>query len=131
MGYDKSKTKIVTSLWDELPTHELKCPQCNGHLVIVQMDPIEDSPSAYTTYETIVECISCSFHTHATSLSILGSVETFDHKQITITGWSPSGSRVQSIYEHILDYELLKRLKESEELVEFLIVDNHVVRVIK
>ena len=131
MGYDRAKTKIVTSLWDELPPHELKCPQCGGHLIIVQMNPLEDAHNPYTPYETIVECISCSFHAHATSLSILGSIESFDHNKIIITGWSPSGNRVRSTFEHILDYGLLKKLQSSEEIVEFLIVDNHVVRVIK
>jgi len=40
------------------------------------------------------------------------------------------GSRVLSHYEHILDYEQLKRLKESAELVEFLIVNDMVIQII-
>ena len=130
MGYDRSKTKIVSSLWDELPSHEMKCPQCGGHLIIIQIQPIEDSHNPYTSYETSIECISCSYHTHATSLSILGSIKSFDHQSITIVGWSPSGNRVTSIYEHILDYDLLRELESSEEIVEFLVVDGHVVQVI-
>jgi hypothetical protein len=130
MGYDRSKTNIVSSLWDELPSHEMKCPQCGGHLIIVQMNPIEDANSPYTPYETVIECISCAFHAHATSLSILGSVESFDHQHISIVGWSPSGNRVRSSYEHILDYDLLSNLQSTEEIVEFLIVDHHVVQVI-
>ena len=130
MGYDRSKANIVTNLWDELPSHEMKCPQCGGHLIIVQMNPIEDAHNPYTPYETIIECISCSYYTHATSLSIIGSIESFDHQKITITGWSPSGNRVKSTYEHILDYEVLKKLQSTDEIVEFLIVDDHVVQVI-
>jgi len=44
--------------------------------------------------------------------------------------WSPSGSRVMSHYEHVLNYDFLKKLKESGELVEFLIVNEHAVQVV-
>jgi hypothetical protein len=37
---------------------------------------------------------------------------------------------VISRYEHILDYDLLKKLKESCELKEFLIVNKQVIQVI-
>ena len=44
-------------------------------------------------------------------------------KEIEIASWSPSGSRVISHYEHVLDYGLLKKLKESRELKKFLVVN--------
>jgi hypothetical protein len=57
-------------------------------------------------------------------------VKNFDLKYIEIASWSPSGSRVISRYEHILDYDLLKKLKNSSELKEFLIVNKQVIQVI-
>ena len=81
-------------------------------------------------YDTIIECTSCDFKIRAESFTILGSVKNFDLKHMEIGSWSPSGSRVLSSYEHILDYDLLKKLKESGELAEFLIVNKQVVHVI-
>ena len=85
---------------------------------------------AYTPYDTVIECTSCDFKIRAESFSILGSVKNFDLKNVEIASWSPSGSRVLSTYEHILDYDLLKKLKESAELKEFLIVNKQVIQVI-
>ena len=51
-------------------------------------------------------------------------------EHVTIASWSPSGSRVVSRYEHVLSYELLKKLKNSAELKEFLVVNNQVIQVI-
>ena len=62
--------------------------------------------------------------------TILGSVKDFDLKEVEIGSWSPTGSRVLSRYEHVLDYDLLKKLKDTGELTEFLVVNKQVVHVI-
>ena len=98
--------------------------------LIVQVEPIHDAENAYIPYDTIIECTHCDFKIRAESFSILGSVKDFDLKHVEIASWSPSGSRVVSRYEHLLDYELLKKLKESAELEEFLIVNKQVIEVI-
>ena len=107
-----------------------KCPKCGEKMVLIQLDPIPDSENAYVSYDTIVECSSCSYTDRVVSFSILGSVKDFDMKYVEIGSWSPSGSRMLSKYEHVLDPGLLKKLKESGELVEFLVVNDKVVQVI-
>ena len=128
-SYNKSKIEIFSKLWldDE---HNLKCPKCGGQLILIQADPIEDFNNPYTTYETVVECSSCSFHTTAESFTILGSVKDFNVDHVEIAGWSPSGSRFISKYEHFIDYNVLNNLKKTGEIVEFLVVDSYVVQVI-
>ena len=128
--YNKKDMEILSRVWDRTHGKSLICPQCGYNLVIVQVEPIYDAENAYIPYDTIIECISCDFKIRAESFSILGSVKSFDLKHIEIASWSPSGSRVISRYEHVLDYELLKRLKESAELAEFLIVNKQVIQVI-
>ena len=131
MGDMKSKTEIISELWNNVSNHSLTCPKCGGHLIIMQLDPIEDMENPYTPYESILECMNCSFQTTATSFTILGSVQSFDLHHLTLVGWSPSGSRVETTYEHILDYDHIKQLQTSEKLAEFLIVDDHIVQIIK
>lgn len=121
---------IVASIWGKNGDEPLKCPQCGGKMVLIQVDPIQDAQNAYVPYDTIIECNSCSFKIRAVSFSILGSIKDFDMRTVEIGSWSPSGSRVVSKYEHLLDYELLKKLKETGELVEFLVVNNQVIQVI-
>jgi len=99
-------------------------------MIIVEVEPIQDAENAYIPYDTIIECTSCDFKIRAESFTILGGVKSFDARFIEIASWSPSGSRVLSKYEHILDYELLKKLKDSAELKEFLVINNQVVQVI-
>ena len=130
MGYKKEDTEIVASIWDKTGDKSMKCPKCGGNLILVQVEPIPDAENAFIPYDTVIECSSCPFRIRAESYAILGSVKDFDVKQVEIGSWSPSGSRVLSKYEHILDYELLKQLKESGELVEFLVVNKQVVQVI-
>ena len=127
--YSKRDMEILASIWDR-SSKALSCPQCGHKMVIVQVEPIHDAENAYIPYDTIIECTGCDFKIRAESFSILGCVKDFDLKHIDIASWSPSGSRVISKYEHILDYDLLKSLKESAELVEFLVVDKQVVQVI-
>lgn len=129
-GYDKKEMEIVAGIWDRIGDKSMKCPKCGGKIILIQVEPIPDAENAYVPYDTIIECNSCSFKIRAVSFSILGSVKDFDMKNIEIGSWSPSGSRVLSKYEHLLDYDLLKNLKESGELVEFLVVNNRVVQVI-
>ena len=99
-------------------------------MIIVQLEPIQDAENAYIPYDTIIECTKCDFNIRVESFTILGAIKSFDLKNVEIGSWSPSGSRVLSTYEHVLDYDLLKKLKEDGELAEFLIVNKHVVQVI-
>ncbi|MBN2066051.1 MAG: hypothetical protein JW771_04495 [Candidatus Thermoplasmatota archaeon] len=130
MGYNKRSMEILADIWQRDASNSMKCPKCKGKLVLVQVEPINDAENAYVPYDTIIECTSCSFKIRAESFTILGSVKDFDMNQVEIGSWSPSGSRVLSKYEHIIDYDLLKSLKDSAELVEFLVVDDQVVQVI-
>jgi len=130
MKYSKKDMDILAGIWDQSSHKSMECPQCGHKMIIVQVEPIHDAENAYIPYDTIIECTSCDFNIRAESFSILGSVKEFDLKHITIASWSPSGSRVLSIYEHVLDYDLLKELKESMELKEFLIVNKQVIQVI-
>lgn len=120
----------MANIGEEKGAGPLKCPKCGGKMVAIQVDPIPDSENAYIPYDTIIECSSCSYKDRAISFSILGSVKDFDMQYVEIGSWSPSGSRMLSKYEHILDPDLLKKLKESGELVEFLVVNDKVVQVI-
>jgi hypothetical protein len=129
VGYNKKNMEILSDIWNE-KEHALKCPKCNSQMVIVQVEPIYDAQNAFVPYDTIIECTKCDFKVRAESFTILGSVKSFDVRHIEIASWSPSGSRVVSNYEHLLDYELLKELKESEALEEFLVINNQVVQVI-
>jgi len=130
MKYSKRDMEILADVWDQSSNKSLSCPQCGHKMIIVQVEPIQEAEDAYTPYDTVIECTSCDFKIRAESFSILGSVKNFDLKNIEIASWSPSGSRVISTYEHILDYDLLKKLKETAELKEFLIVNKQVIQVI-
>ncbi len=131
MGYMKTKTKMVRSLWDSVSQHSLTCPKCGGNLIVMQLDPVEDMYNPYVAYESVLECSNCSYQTKAKSFTILGSVQNFDVHHLTLSGWCPSGSRVESTYEHILDFDQIKQLKSTDELTEFLVVDDHIVQIIK
>ena len=128
-SYNKKDMDVVASLWDK-NRDSLVCPKCGGKMIMIQLDPINDYSNPYISYDSIIECTNCDNKIRAESFTILGSVKNFDLKEIEIASWSPSGSRVISIYEHILDYDLLKQLKESGELKEFLVVNKQVVQVI-
>jgi DNA-directed RNA polymerase subunit RPC12/RpoP len=128
--YNKRDMEILAEIWDQSSSKSLTCPQCGYKMIIVQVEPLQDAENAYVPYDTIIECSSCDFKIRAESFSILGCVKNFDLKYIEIASWSPSGSRVISRYEHILDYDLLKELKDSAELKEFLIVNKQVIQVI-
>jgi hypothetical protein len=129
--YSQNSTlKTTSNIWKN-NKKGFKCPNCNADLIVVQADLIQDWNNPYQSYDTIVECAYCSFQAHAVSYTILGSLKNYDINTVTINGWSPSGNRVETNVEHFLDYQLLKDLKSSEELVEFLIVDDHVIQVIQ
>ena len=129
-GYNKKNMEILANIWNKTGNKSMICPQCKGKLVLVQVEPISDAENAYVPYRTVIECTSCSFKMETESFTILGSVKDFDVTNIEIGSWSPSGSRVLSHYEHILNYDLLKKLKNSGELVEFLVVNKQVIQVI-
>jgi hypothetical protein len=128
--YNKKDMEVVASIWDKTGGKSMVCPQCKGKMVIVQVEPIHDIDNAYIPYDTVIECTKCSFKIRAESFTILGSVKNFDLKEVEIGSWSPTGSRVLSRYEHVLDYDLLKKLKDTGELTEFLVVNKQVVHVI-
>ena len=127
--YNKKNVEIVSKIWDKKGGN-IKCPKCGSNMIMVQVEPIHDAENAYVPYDTIIECTSCNYQIRTESFTILGSVKNFDLKNIEIASWSPSGSRVISNYEHLLDFDMLKDLKESGELKEFLIVNNQVVQII-
>jgi hypothetical protein len=122
--------EIVAGLWDRNGNESMKCPKCSGKMILIQTDPINDDFNPYVAYDSVIECTKCGYNISAESFTILGSVKNFDLKNIEIASWSPSGSRVISNYEHILDYDELKRLKTSGELKEFLVVNNQVIQII-
>jgi transcription elongation factor Elf1 len=130
MGYNKTKNKILSRLWDNKSNREFVCPECSGHLIIVQLEPMDDYDNPYTPYKTVVECTNCSFSSHAISYTILGSLQSYDLEHVTLAAWSPSGNRIIKTFDHLLDYDLLKECKSSKELVEFLIVDDYIVQII-
>jgi len=127
---NKKNMEILANIWDKTDDRSLTCPQCGGSLTIVQMEPTLDVDDAYTPYKTIIECSSCSFKLETESFTILGSIKDFDAEYVEIGSWTSSGSRDLSKYKHLLNYNLLKELKQSGELVEFLIVDKQVIQVI-
>lgn len=128
MGF-KSDMSVLKEIWEK-STGPMICPQCNGILTIVQFEPNENADTLYSSYKTVIECSSCSFTLTTNSFTILGSIKDFDARFIEIASWSPSGSRTVSRYEHVLNYDLLQKIKKSCELVEFLIVNKQVVQII-
>ena len=127
--YNKKNIEVIANIWDK-KSGSLICPKCGGDMVMVQIEPIHDAENAYVPYDTIIECNKCDYKIRTESFTILGSIRNFDLKNIEIASWSPSGSRVISNYEHVLDFQNLKRIKDSEELAEFLVVNNRVVQII-
>jgi hypothetical protein len=124
------KTSIAEDIWRQTTSRSMTCPQCKGFLTVVQVEPIYDPDNAYTPYRTIVECSSCSFRMSTESFTILGGIRDFNAEYVEIGSWGPSGSRVLSRFKHSISPNLLNELKKSQELVEFLVVNNHVVQVI-
>jgi hypothetical protein len=124
------KTSVAEDIWGQTTQRSMTCPQCKGFLYVVQVDPINDTDNAYTPYRTVVECSSCSFRMVTESFTILGGVKDFDNEYVEIGSWGPSGSRVLSRFKHSISSNLLNELKKSQELVEFLVVNEHVVQVI-
>ena len=130
MRYDKGDMEVLAGAWDTTGDKPMRCPKCGKNMIVVQVEPVYDADNAYVPYDTIIECTSCPFKIRAESFTLLGGVKDFNLNHVEIGSWSPSGSRVLSDYEHVLDYDFLKELKESEELVEFLVVNEHIVEVI-
>jgi len=130
MVYNKKNMDVIANLWDRTGENSMVCPKCGSKMIMIQLDPVQDYQNPYVAYNSIIECTKCEFEIKTESFTILGSVKSFDLKKIEIASWSPSGSRVISCYEHILDYNILKKLKESGELIEFLIVNKQVIQII-
>jgi len=130
MVYNKKNMDVIANLWDRTGENSMVCPKCGSKMIMIQLDPVQDYQNPYVAYNSIIECTKCEFEIKTESFTILGSVKSFDLKKIEIASWSPTGSRVISCYEHILDYNILKKLKESGELIEFLIVNKQVIQII-
>ncbi len=130
MVYNKKNMDVIANLWDRTGENSMVCPKCGSKMIMIQLDPIQDYQNPYVAYNSIIECTKCEYEIRTESFTILGSVKSFDLKQIEIASWSPSGSRVISCYEHVLDYNILKKLKDSGELIEFLVVNKQVIQII-
>lgn len=124
------KTTIAEDIWEQNEQRNMVCPQCKGFLTVVQVEPIYETDNPYVPYRTIVECASCSFRMVTESFTILGSIRNYDDEYAEIGSWGPSGSRVVSRFKHSISTNLLNELKKSQELVEFLVVNEHIVQVI-
>jgi uncharacterized protein YbaR (Trm112 family) len=124
------KTTVAEDIWGQSGQRSRVCPQCKGFLTVVQVEPIYETDNAYTPYRTIVECSTCSFRMVTESFTILGSIKDFDNEYVEIGSWGPSGSRVLSRFKHSISSTLLAELKKSQELVEFLVVNQRIVQVI-
>jgi hypothetical protein len=124
------KTTIAEDIWEQNEQGNMVCPQCKGFLTVVQVEPIYETDNPYVPYQTIVECASCSFRMVTESFTILGSIKNYDDEYAEIGSWGPSGSRVVSRFKHSISTNLLNELKKSQELVEFLVVNEHIVQVI-
>ncbi len=124
------KTTVAEDIWGQSGQRSRICPQCKGFLTVVQVEPIYETDNAYTPYRTIVECSTCSFRMVTESFTILGSIKDFDNEYVEIGSWGPSGSRVLSRFKHSISSTLLAELKKSQELVEFLVVNQRIVQVI-
>jgi hypothetical protein len=64
------------------------------------------------------------------SYTILGGIKNVDGQYVEIGSWGPSGSRVLSKFKYTVNEDTLKNLKKTQELVEFLILNDQVVQVI-
>jgi hypothetical protein len=127
-GRENMQEKVHTS--HESGTSALRCPQCQGTLTIIQLEPIYDETNAYVPYRTVVECASCSYRLVTESYTILGGIKNVDSQYVEIGSWGPSGSRVLSRFKYTVNPDLLRDLKKTQELVEFLILNEQVVQVI-
>ena len=111
-------------------SHALRCPLCQTVLTIVQLEPIYTLDSPFIPYRTVIECPSCSYRNITESYTILGGIKNVDGQYVEIGSWGPTGSRVLSKYKYTVKPEVLKDLKKTQELVEFLILNDQVVQVI-
>jgi hypothetical protein len=124
------KTSVAEDIWEQTNQRSMTCPQCKGFLTVVQVEPLYNTDNDYTPYRTVVECSTCSFRMVTESFTILGGIKDFDNEYVEIGSWGPSGSRVLSRFKHSISSNLLNELKKSQELVEFLVVNERVVQVI-
>lgn len=124
------KTTIAEDIWGHSNQRQMVCPRCNGFLTVVQIEPLSETETGYTPYRTVIECSSCNYRVVTESFTILGSIKDFTNEEVEIGSWGPSGSRVLSRFHHTISPTLLQELQKSQELVEFLIVNQHVVQVI-
>jgi len=92
----------------------LKCPECGSFLIV----------NAY------LECPKCGFKKRVNTFTVYGAVRDYTENTVEIGSWSETGGREINTFHHILSEKLLRELKESQDLVEFLVVDDTIIAVI-
>ena len=70
MNYNKKDTEILAGIWDKNGGGSMKCPQCGGKMVLIQMEPVHNTENPYIPYDTIIECTSCSFNVRVTCVFV-------------------------------------------------------------
>ena len=129
MQYNKRDAEIIAKVWDKNCEKPMKCPHCGKCMSIEKIEPVNDFDNAYVPFDTTIECEKCNFKIRAESFTFLGGVKNYDLKKVEIGSWSPSGSRVVSNYEHLMNYDILKELRDSGKLVEFLVINKQIVNI--
>ena len=129
MTYNKRDAEIIAKVWDKNCEKSMKCPHCGKCMSIEKIEPINDFDNAYVPFDTTIECEKCNFKIRAESFTFLGGVKNYDLKKVEIGSWSPSGRRVVSNYEHLMNYDILKELRDSGKLVEFLVINKQIVNI--
>ena len=66
MSYKKN-LKVLENIWGKNSGDVMICPQCEGSLTMIQVEPIYERDSLYLPYKTVIECDSCSFIPDATN----------------------------------------------------------------
>ena len=106
----------------------LKCPECGSFLIVIELPP------SYGPHGIIVnaylECPKCGFKKRVNTFTVYGAVRDYTENTVEIGSWSETGGREINTFHHILSEKLLGELKESQDLVEFLIVDDTIIAVI-
>lgn len=125
---ESKKIDLLRDILSRSKEDFMVCPKCGAHITIVHLPPRYGSHGP--VYDTYLECSKCDFKMRVNSYTLYGAVKDYDDKTIEISSWSETGSREINRFYHVLDENLLKKLKESGDLVEFLIVNDIVLLVI-
>lgn len=118
--------EVMRKLFDK--DNPMRCPKCEYSLIVIDLSPTYGPHGMIRN--TYLECPKCGFKRRVNSYTIYGAVREYSKETVEIGSWSEIGGREVNIFRHILSENLLKELKETQDLVEFLIVDNVVIAVI-